>query len=129
MESNLTPGAETSKLRFFLDGNAGLTKSHRKARKEIAKVLAEFGINVTSLPSQRTFDSSEMTQWEYCKKEGRVMITHNSNYLRIAEKDLNHPGLIHCKIEMHFAGEIVLGISELYNELSPGEMRGKILYM
>src|SRR5437588_11269986 len=101
------------KLRFHLDENVDA---------DIATGLENFGINVTTTPKSKILGFSDFDQFDYCKKEGRVIITHDSDFLRLEKKDVDHYGIIYGAMNKFSIGEIILRVTEIYNEYSHDEM-------
>ena len=107
-------------IRFHLDENVN---------PQIAKALEKMGIEVSisSMSALRT--SADEDQWDFVKREGRVLITHDSDFLRLASNDGDHPGIIFCKQKDHSLGKIILECSSIHANVLPQEMRGRVEYI
>jgi predicted nuclease of predicted toxin-antitoxin system len=108
------------KLRFHLDENVNAV---------IAKALKNFNIDVTTSPEKNLIASSDASQWEFIKKEGRTLFTHDSDFLIMASKDANHPGIIYSEMSSRTLGQIIMALNAIYNDFTPQEMRGNVEYL
>ena len=90
----------TEKVRFHLDENVNL---------QIARALEKMEIEVSTSSNEPLRTATDEAQWSYIKREGRVLVTHDSDFLRIASKDLDHPGILFCRKDDRSLGEIIIG--------------------
>ena len=110
----------SEKIRFHLD---------ESVNPRIAKALEAMGIDVTISQSVNLRGAKDNQQWEFAKREGRTLITHDSDFLRIASRETSHPGIIFCKQEGHSLGAIIVECASVHSSYSPEEMRGKIEFI
>jgi predicted nuclease of predicted toxin-antitoxin system len=108
------------KLRFHLDENVN---------DVIAEALRKKGIDVTTTPEKSMHAYDDTDQLAFAKSEGRVLITHDTDFLAIAAKDFDHPGIIFCKMRGHSLGNLILEISSIYGSMTPEEMIGNVEYL
>ena len=107
-------------IRFHLDENAD---------PDIALALREHGIDVSTTPGKNLLSASDETQFEFIKREKRIIITHDRDFLRLASKDFNHPGIIYCPFEKYSLGKIIVHCIALHNNATAEEMKGNIEYI
>ena len=110
----------TEKIRFHLDENVNL---------QIARALEKMEIEVSTSTTEPLRTATDEAQWSYVKREGRVLITHDSDFLRIASKDFNHPGILFCRKDERSLGEIIIECASVFNNFTPDEMKGKIEFI
>src|SRR5947207_638808 len=107
-------------IRFHLD---------ESVNPRIAKALEAMGIDVTISKTLNLRGAEDTKQWEFAKREGRVLITHDDDFLRIAARDPEHPGMIFCKQEGHSLGAIIVQCALVHGNNSAAEMRGRIEFV
>jgi predicted nuclease of predicted toxin-antitoxin system len=71
-------------LRFHLDENVDPAIAHGLRRR---------GIDVTTTLEVDLIRASDEKQLEYAIPEVRVIVTHDADFLRIAERGDDHPGI------------------------------------
>jgi predicted nuclease of predicted toxin-antitoxin system len=72
-------------LRFHLDENGD---------PRIAAGLRLHGIDVTTTPEAGLLGKSDEEQLAFALAEGRVIITRDTDFLRIAASGTEHPGVV-----------------------------------
>lgn len=73
--------------------------------------------------------SSDETQWAYAQREGRVIITHDDDFLIMASQSTEHSGIAYCRPRKRSLGEIIETLRLIYEVLSPDELHGKVEYL
>jgi predicted nuclease of predicted toxin-antitoxin system len=108
------------KIRFHLDEHVD---------PEIASALRRYGIDVTTTVEAglRTLDDN--SQLAYARAERRVVVTHDPDFLRLAARSNDHPGIAYCHRTAHSIGEIIRTLILIYEVLTPEEMAGHIEYL
>lgn len=76
----------TKPIRFHLDENVNPV---------IATALRRYGVDITTTIEANLRTSSDERQLEYARRENRVIVTHDDDFLRLANKAINHPGIAH----------------------------------
>jgi predicted nuclease of predicted toxin-antitoxin system len=109
-----------SVVRFHLDENVD---------PDIADGLRIQGIEVTTTPETKLLRTSDSTQFDYVKREGRLLITHDRDFLKIAAKTSDHPGIVFCQMGSRSTGEIILECVIISNSETAEEMRGRVEYI
>ncbi len=96
----------------------------------IAKGLRLRDRDCTTSKDAGLISASDTQQWEFAKQEGRIIITVDQDFLRIATDDNDHPGLIYWTRsgEEHF-GQLVKHINELCSGTLAEEFRGAVYYL
>jgi predicted nuclease of predicted toxin-antitoxin system len=88
--------------------------------------IQQFDVTTTQEAGLRSTPDS--TQFDFALLEQRVLITKDTDFLRIASEHWDHPGILYCKSDAGI-GEIVLGCIALDAALNQSEMRGRIEYL
>ncbi|MFQ5859711.1 MAG: DUF5615 family PIN-like protein [Anaerolineae bacterium] len=96
---------------------------------DIAKALRRHGIDVTTTVEAglRTTDDSE--HLDFIRREGRVVVTHDADFLRYASQSTDHPGIAYCHMGARSIGEIIRSLILIYEVLTPEEIAGDVEYL
>jgi hypothetical protein len=58
--------------------------------------LKRRGIDVTATSDANLLGRSDEEHLTYCRREGRVMVTHDPDFLRLAASAPDHAGIAYC---------------------------------
>ena len=108
------------RIQFHLDENVD---------PDIARALRRYGINITTTIEAGLRTATDLEQLEFSRREQRVIITHDADFLRLAHQGTNHPGIVYCDPTTRSIGEIIRGLILIYEVLTPGEISGKIEFL
>lgn len=108
------------RIRFHLDENVDPV---------IATALRQYGIDVTTTVSAGLRTSGDEAQLAFARREGRVLVTHDNDFLRLAAQDPDHSGIAYCHLEARSIGEVIRGLRLIYEVLLPEEMRGHVEFL
>ena len=107
-------------IKFHLDENVDT---------DIAEALRNNRIDVTVTNEVGLSGADDLVQLEYARREGRVIITHDTDFLRIAAKTADHHGILFCKAEGYSIGKIVLHCVSLHHQRFAEDMVGIVEYL
>ena len=107
-------------IRFHLD---------EQVDPEIAIQLGRRGIDVTTTVEVGLRTCSDESQLDFIRQQKRVIFTHDQDFLIIASRTSNHPGIVYCKQKTRSLGEIIEGLVLIYEFYSPEEMVGHVEYL
>jgi len=107
-------------IRFHLDENCDA---------RIAVGLRLHGIDLTTTPEARLVRASDQEQLRFAVSQGRVIVTHDADFLRIAAAGAAHAGIMHLRPEKHSLGEMIRLWVLVWEILEPDEMRGHVEYL
>ena len=96
---------------------------------DIARALRRYGIDITTTVEAglRTLDDSD--HLDFIRREGRVVVTHDADFLRYASRSSDHPGIAYCRMGARSVGEIIRSLILIYEVLTPKEMAGHVEYL
>ncbi len=109
-----------NRIRYHLDENID---------PDIALALRIQGIDVTTTFEINMAGKSDQEQLAFVCQEKRILITHDTDFLKMAHKNNKHYGIIFCKKASLSMGEIIRGLILIYEVMSPDEMEGNIEYL
>ena len=107
-------------VRFHIDESAD---------PDIAAALRGVGIDVTTTQEVGLLTALDPSQWEYAQREGRVIVTHDADFLRIAKDNPNHTGIAFCRQQTRTIGEIIEMLILIHGTATPERMRGQVEYL
>ena len=108
------------RIRFHLDENVD---------PDVARALRQQGIDITLSAEVNLRTKSDAAQWAFIQEQQRVIITHDTDFLRLASQNPNHPGIVFSNRIDHSIGEIIRSVILIYEVLTPEEMSGRVEYM
>lgn len=84
-------------IRFHLDENVD---------HAVGVGLRRRGIDVTTASDSQLIGGSDLDHVEFALREGRVIVTHDADFLRIAHKGPAHAGIAFCRARDWSIGEM-----------------------
>lgn len=113
------PSAD-DRLRFHLD---------EAVDPDVASALAKHGIDVTTTSQARLRTEPDTAHFAYARRTGRVIVTHDADFLRFAGRTTDHPGIAYCAPATRSMGEIIERLILVYEVLRAGDMRGRVEFL
>lgn len=110
----------SDRIRFHLDENVD---------PDVALALCRQGIDVTTTREMGLLGQADEVQLAFACEQGRVIVTHDTDFLRLASQSAAHSGVAFCKKNARSLGEIIRSLVLIYEALSPDEMQGWIEYL
>jgi len=107
-------------IRFHLDENVD---------RAVAAGLRRRGIDVTTASDSGLIGAPDLGHVEFALGEGRVIFTHDSDFLRIADRGEAHAGVVYCHPRDHSIGEIILGLVALWRHCGSEDMRNRVVFL
>lgn len=96
--------------------------------KAIADGLRLRERDCTTTPELGMLGASDEEQLAYAKREGRILITSDQDFLALIRDDTDHPGVVYYAGRRHF-GQVVTHVDELCFAMSAKDFRGKTIYL
>jgi predicted nuclease of predicted toxin-antitoxin system len=91
--------------------------------------LRRYGINITTTIDAGLRTATDLKQLEFSRQEQRVIVTHDADFLRLANQKTDHPGIVYCDPTSRSIGDIIRGLILIYEVLTPNEISGKIEFL
>lgn len=110
----------TERVRFHLD---------EMVDPDVARALRQHGIDVTTTVDANLRSATDEEQLDYAQRTERVLVTHDTDFLRLAGRDLDHQGIAFCYKTSRSLGEIIRSLILIYEMLSPEEIAGRVEYL
>jgi predicted nuclease of predicted toxin-antitoxin system len=107
-------------IRFHLDENIPTS---------IAAGLRRRGIDVTTTAEVGLIGADDATQLAFASSHGRVMVTHDADFLRLHAQGTIHAGIAFCQVGALTVGELLRRLVLIYDLLSVEEMEKGIEFL
>jgi hypothetical protein len=107
-------------IRFHLDENCD---------PRIAAGLALHGVDVTTTPQSGLLRESDEVQLAYAVAEMRVIVTQDTDFLRIAAGGAEMGGVVFYPSQGRSIGQVIRELLLIWEVLEPEEMRNRVEYI
>lgn len=106
-------------IRFYFDEHVG---------HAIAKGLRRRSIDVLTLAEADMLGASDEEHMAFARDEGRVIVTHDHDFLRLAAEGVDHAGIVYAP-QGRTVGTMVQGLMLIAQVLRAEEMRGHVEFI
>lgn len=110
----------TDRIRFHLDENVD---------PAIADGLVRRGVDVTTSQEAALLNSSDDRQIEFAAAEGRVLVTHDDDFLSRAQLGVDHAGIAYCHLQSRSIGKIIAALMLIFDCLESDDMRNHVEFL
>lgn len=110
----------SSRIRFHLDENVD---------PAIALGLRRYGIHVTTTKDAQLRSQPDEIQLKFIQESQRVFFTQDADFLVIASRGRDHPGIAYCKKGTRSIGEIIAALILIYEVMTSVEMIGNVEFL
>ena len=107
-------------IRFHLDENCN---------PAIADGLRRRGIDVTTTPEAGLLRATDERQAAHALAEGRVIVTQDRDFLRWNAAGEPHAGIAYCDKDAKSLGEMIAGLTRIWEKLEPEAMVGRVQFL
>jgi hypothetical protein len=109
-----------AEIRFHLDECVGIA---------IADGLRRRNIDVTTTPESQLLSSDDLDQLAFAQREGRVLITQDADFLRLAREGRPHCGIAYYVPGSRTIGDLISRLVLIHAILDADEMNGTIEFI
>jgi uncharacterized protein with PIN domain len=109
----------SSSIRFYLDEHIP---------NAIAEGVRRRGIDVLTISEAGKLGASDEEHFAFARQQGRVIVTHDTDFLRLAADSSDHSGVVYAPQERTI-GEMVRKLSLIARVIKEEKMRGHIEYI
>src|SRR6185436_8505851 len=110
----------SEKIKFHLDEHVD---------PDVAQALRRDGIDVTTTVDAGLRGADDQTQFRFAKTEGRVLVTHDTDFLQLASAEGSHPEIAYCGMSELSIGEIIRSLILIHEVLTTAEISGRVQYL
>lgn len=90
--------------------------------------LRQRGVDVLSVPEANKIGASDREQLAFALEEGRVLFTHDADFLRLDAAGANHAGIVYACQDTP-VGDVIRGLMLIHQALDSMEMVGHVEYL
>jgi predicted nuclease of predicted toxin-antitoxin system len=94
----------------------------------IANALRRTGIDATTTIEAGLRTKDDETHLRFARDEGRVILTRDQDFLRLASGAIDHSGIVFYTANQSIR-EIIEGLILVYEVMLPDEMAGRVEYL
>lgn len=95
----------------------------------VARGLRSHGIDVTTTVEAGLRTSSDEAQLAFAASEGRVLVTHDAGFLRMAGAGVQHAGIAYCHRTARTAGEMIRTLILMHELLTADEVIDRVEFL
>ncbi|MCB0194473.1 MAG: DUF5615 family PIN-like protein [Anaerolineae bacterium] len=110
----------SSSVRFHLDEHVPTA---------VAKALRRRGIDVTTTVDVGLRQADDLAHLKFAAKEGRVIVTHDADFLRHHAQGIEHSGIAYCHKDARTIGQIIETLRLIHDIMTAEEMVNAIEYL
>lgn len=107
-------------IRFHLDENCS---------RFIAEGLRRRGVDVTTTPEVGLLHSSDSLQIEYALNHKRVLFTQDRDFPSMHASGVEHAGIVYCATGSLSIGEMIRGLSLIWEIYDHDEILGMLEFL
>jgi uncharacterized protein with PIN domain len=108
------------RLRFHLDENID---------PAVADGLRRRGVDVTTSQERGLLEAPDDRQLAFALSEGRVLVTHDDDFLARAKVGVQHAGIAYCHPQSRSIGQIIAALLLIRDCLTADEMANHIEFL
>jgi predicted nuclease of predicted toxin-antitoxin system len=95
----------------------------------IAHGLRRRGIDVTTTPEAGLLGATDDEQTAHAFGEGRVIFTQDQDFLAIHAAGVPHAGIVYCRQGKRSIGQIIIGLTQIWETMDPVQMQNWLVYL
>ena len=95
----------------------------------VGEGLRREGIDVTTTRDQGLFSSSDLEQIEFARREMRVLVTQDADFLRLDRRGIDHLGICFYSPGTRATGEILKRLILIHGVVAPEAMRRHVEFL
>lgn len=95
----------------------------------VAAGLRQRGLDVTTTTDAGLLGADDKDQLDFAHANGRVAVTHDSDFLRLAAAGSEHSGIAYCHQRNRTIGQIVVALVRLWRSRTAEDMQGQVAFL
>jgi predicted nuclease of predicted toxin-antitoxin system len=96
---------------------------------DVARALRKHGIDVTTTQEAGLRTRPDADQLAFAGRERRVLITQDADFLRIAARSTDHPGIAFYSQASRSLGSVIERLILIYEVLTAEEIAGRVEFL
>ena len=107
-------------LRFHLDENIEAC---------VADGLRRRGLDTTTADEVGLRGAADEDHLAFGLSDGRVILTHDRDFLRLAARGISHAGIAYCPHGVRSIGEMIAGLALLSDRFGPEDFQQRVEFL
>ncbi|MGH2534404.1 MAG: DUF5615 family PIN-like protein [Thermomicrobiales bacterium] len=95
----------------------------------VADALRKQGVDVRTATEAGLLSTPDAVILTRASAEGRVVVTHDDDFLRLGNEPQPHAGIAYCAQRARSIGELVEALLLISNAMEPDEIAGRVYYL
>jgi len=95
----------------------------------VARALQRYGIDATTTVGAGLRSRSDLAQLDFARREQRVLVTHDADFLRLVDQGFQHPGIASGARVSRSLGEMIRSLILIYEVLTAEDMANRVEYL
>ena len=95
----------------------------------VALGLRRRGVDVSTATDAGLLGADDETQLSFARANGRVAVTHDDDFLRLAASGVHHGGIAYCHQRNRTIGQIIHALVRLWRTESAEDMQQQVIYL
>ena len=95
----------------------------------VASALRQFGFDVTSPDDTNMLGADDSSYLAFAHSEGRVMVTHDDDFLRLHDQGIEHCGIVYCHANKYTPSQLQFALRLLGECMTEHEILGQVEYL
>jgi hypothetical protein len=107
-------------IRYHLDENIDVA---------VAMGLRQRGVDVSISREVSLLGANDQAQLTFAHADGRVLVTHDSDFLRMTAQGVSHSGIAYCPPRTYSIGEMIRRLIVIWRENEPQALVRQVKYL
>ena len=95
----------------------------------VAQALRRRGLDAITSLEAGLVGASDEAQLAHARAQGRVLVTHDGDFLRLSREGYQHAGIAYAKQRSRTIGQLVASLLLIYEALESSEMEGQVEFL
>ena len=110
----------SERIKFHVDENV---------KGNLVEVLRQRGADVTTAADAGLLSAADDDHLAFALKEGRVIFTHDDDFLAFDAQGMEHAGIVYCRMQTKSVRQIVSHLMLMRDCMTPEEMIGRVEFV
>lgn len=95
----------------------------------VAEGLRRRGIDVSTTADAGLLAADDPDHFAFASANGRVLVSNDSDFLRLHDQGIEHPGIVYCHQQSRSIGEMIRALELIWEVLEAEDMRNKVEFI
>jgi predicted nuclease of predicted toxin-antitoxin system len=95
----------------------------------VADGLRRRGLDVTTSSDAGLLSDSDEDHLDFGRREGRVVISRDQDFLRLNARGLDHAGIVFWTERQRTVGQLIGALATMMVDYGEGDLHGRVLFL